>query len=64
MMDSSVERRSLCKVSESHDGNKQLIRLADIEDGILEEFKRDEGMPRNFDNRDRLYWRDGPSSGG
>ena len=63
MFDSVVERTSFCRVSKSHDGKSiQLIRLADIEGGILREFYQDEEMPKSFANRDRLYWRDGLDS--
>ena len=63
MADSLIERISLCRVSMTKDKDDKdtlrLIRLADVEDGILKEFHPSNGN-KLFDNRDRLFWRNGP----
>lgn len=63
MADSLIERISLCRVSMTKDKDDKdtlrLIRLADVEDGILKEFHPSNGN-KFFDNRDRLFWRNGP----
>lgn len=65
MIDNSVERISICKVLIQDDADKPwLIRLADIDNGILRAFHQIDGTPKLFDNRDRLFWRDGPDEDG
>lgn len=56
-----IERSSLCVVSEEDcNGQIWLQRLADVTNGTLNTFIFNEYASRFFDNRDRLYWRDGP----
>lgn len=65
MAESLIERISLCRVSRKKDEERPwLIRLADIEDGMLKIFRPDKGKPMLFDNRDRLIWNDGPDIDG
>ena len=64
MAESLIERISLCRVSRKNDEEKpRLVRLADVEDGILKEFRSASGN-KFFDNRDRLFWRNGPDING
>lgn len=51
---------SICQVFHDHIGQTWLKRLADVVDSEIEPFVLDESMPRYFDNRDRLFWRNGP----
>ncbi len=50
----------------SHDtvGRKLLSREADIINGFVVPFHSDEQLPRIFDNRDRIYCKDGPDDNG
>lgn len=61
MMNTSVERTSFCRVGDSFSSTRWLYRLADIENGVLRIPYIDEDAPKAFDNRTRLYWRNGPS---
>ncbi len=67
MAGSLIERISLCRVSITKDKDDKntlwLIRKADIEDGILKEFHPVSGN-KIFDNRDRLFWRNGSDING
>lgn len=67
MADSFIERISLCRVLKTKDKDDKdklwLIRKADIEDGILKEFRPVKGN-KSFDKRDRLFWNDGPDING
>ena len=64
MIDYSVERTSFCRVGDYSGSSKWIYRLADIENGILSLPIIVEDAPKSFDNRNRLYWRNGPSSVG
>ncbi len=56
---------SLCEVFTHTDGKKYLRRYADLSrDGRYCTFQQDEDLPRNFKNRDRIYYKDGPSGDG
>ena len=56
---------SLCRVSRRPDYPEPwLIRLADVEDDTLKVFQQDREQPKLFDNRDRLFWRNGPDNNG
>lgn len=48
------------------DANQQkwLIRLADLSNGKLRLPNINDDLPKYFDNRDHLYWRNGPSEDG
>lgn len=50
----------------SHDsiGQTWINRLADIVDGEIQNFYPDEYSPKYYDNRDRLFWKDGPDKEG
>ena len=52
---------SVCMVIHDQQGRTRLSRLADIVNGEIIPFTRDDTKPKRFDNRDRLFWRDGPS---
>ncbi len=57
---------SLCVVSATeYNNNKWLFRLADVSrEGQLEDFHADPDKPKYFANRERLFWKDGPSEEG
>ena len=57
---------SLCEVSAPDFKNTRwLFRIADINrQGQIEAFYADEDKPKYFANRERLFWRDGPSEEG
>ena len=57
------DHRSLCKV-DSTGGRIWLIRLADLSGDALTSFSVDQSKPKMFDNRDRLYHKNGPSEHG
>ena len=61
MIDFRVEFTSLCRVSIDSNGQVWLNRLADVKDGkyVIPEYYED--MGRVFENRDRIFRRDGPS---
>ena len=61
MIDFRVEFTSLCRVSIDSNGQVWLNRLADVKDGkyVIPEYY--ENMGRVFENRDRIFRRDGPS---
>jgi len=63
--DTEYEYTSICQVySDHYSCQTWLIRLADIHSGKISRFTRIEDMPYYFDNRDRLFWRDGPRDEG
>ena len=64
MLHDSIERISLCKVSGTIDGQRMLLRLADINDGVLSNIFILDEAPKMFDNRTRLFWRNGPVTDG
>ena len=56
---------SLCFVSNSYDGERWLIRCADIDqNGNLEAFHKNDEIPYLFANRDKLFHKDGPACDG
>lgn len=64
MLLNEVERKSLCKVHYDYDGKKWLSRLGDIEKGVITRFTCNEELPKVFDNRTRLFCKDGPDDEG
>lgn len=62
--DRTIERTSLCMVSE-YNGQVWLDRLADIDNkNRIVTFYYDEDAPKVFDNRNRLFWKNGPDESG
>lgn len=57
---------SLCEVSEpDYMGQIWLNRLADIrKNGTIEVFYEEENMPKYFENRSRIFFKDGPNEAG
>ena len=56
------EITSLCGVTSDYNGQKWLIRFADLNhNGCYSIFHRDEDIPPYFTNRDKIFHRDGPS---
>lgn len=56
---------SLCSVISDYSGQKWLIRYADLNNnGHYYIFHRKEGIPPYFANRDKLFYKDGPSNDG
>ena len=64
ILSDEVERKTLCRVSYDYDGKRWLTRLGDIENGIILRFNFDDTQPQIFDNRTRLFWKDGPEEEG
>lgn len=63
-MNEQVEFISLCNVWVDSYDKIWLGRLADIHNGKLETPYIDEDLPKQFGNRDRLYWSNGPKEDG
>lgn len=62
--DRTVERTSLCMVSE-YNGQVWLDRLADIDNkNRIVTFYFDEDAPKVFNNRNKLFWKNGPNESG
>ena len=60
--DDTDEIVSLCGVISDHNGQKWLIRYADLNNnGIYYIFRRNEDIPPYFTNRDKIFYKDGPS---
>ena len=56
---------SICEISIDYSGQIWLIRLADIDrKGYIEKFVCNEELPRIFENRTRLFHKDGPTDEG
>lgn len=51
---------SIGQIGRDYNGQKWIIRLADIVDGEVSQFFADDNVPHCFNNRDRLYWKNGP----
>ena len=51
---------SIGQISYDYSGQIWINRLADIVDGEIWEFFPDDTQPHYFENRDRLYWKNGP----
>lgn len=64
-MDSAFDYFSICAVSPTDaNGQSWLIRLADINKDIINPFIANNDVPHYFENRDRLFQRDGPENVG
>lgn len=65
-VDRNFAHRSLCEVFLHSDSGKiRLARLADLsQSGLLEVFHLDRSQPRKFNNRDWIYYNNGPDSEG
>ena len=62
---SSDEFVSLCGVVSDYNGQKWLIRYADLShNGRYYIFHKSEGVPPYFANRDQIFYKDGPSKDG
>lgn len=55
---------SIGQVSYDYSGQIWIDRLADIVNGEVWEFFADDTQPHYFENRDRLYWKNGPDDDG
>lgn len=56
---------SLCSVISDYNGQKWLIRYADLShDGYYHVFRKNEDIPPYFTNRDKIFYKDGPSADG
>lgn len=63
--DSTGEIISLCGVISDYNGQKWLIRYADLNhNGHYYIFRRNEEIPPYFTNRDKIFYKDGPSKDG
>lgn len=61
----SEETISLCNVISDYSGQKWLIRFADLShNGHYHMFHRNEELPPYFSNRDKIFYKDGPSTDG
>ena len=62
----SIKRRSICSVkAPDFNGQKWLIRLADIDEkGRIVSYDFDPDQPMVFDNRNRIFKKDGPEDEG
>ncbi|MDR1706369.1 MAG: hypothetical protein LBR46_00020 [Prevotella sp.] len=59
------EYASICEVFlDYYSGQIWLSRLADIKDGKITRFTKNEVAPHYFKNRDRLFWKNGPREEG
>lgn len=63
-MNDHVEFTSLCSVQTDSYDKIWLLRLADLKNGKLDFPIIDEDRPKFFENRDRLYYNNGPSRDG
>ena len=56
---------SLCSVISDYNGQKWLIRYADLShDGYYHVFRKNEDIPPYFTNRDKIFYKDGPAADG
>lgn len=60
----SYQYTSICSVWHNDNGQTCLTRIADIKNGIIYRFYQDNTQPRRFENRDRLFCKDGPFEDG
>ncbi len=58
--DSDFQHSSIGQIYHDYNGQPWINRLADIVNGEIVPFVLDDNAPRYFDNRDRLFWKDGP----
>ena len=61
---SAYEYASVCSVFYDYSNQIWLSRLADIKDGRIVRFIRNEDIPPYFGNHDRLFWANGPRDDG
>lgn len=59
--ETEYEYTSICRVVRNYSDQISLIRLADINNGVISVFEQNEDIPRYFGNRDRLFWKNGPN---
>lgn len=66
MEDMNIKRRSICSVlAMDYAGKRYLRRLADIDvEGKITSYEFDAEKPMIFDNRNKIYWKDGPDDEG
>ena len=62
MIETDISLTSLCYISKDNDGRIWLYRLADVENGMLHAPFKSNRPDNYYENRDRLYRNDGPSS--
>lgn len=62
MIRTEVSFTSLCYVEEGYNGRIWLHRFADIENGRLSVPFKSNRVDNYFENRERLYWNNGPSA--
>lgn len=63
--DNADEIVSLCGVISDYNGQKWLIRYADLNsNGRYDIFLKNEDVPPYFTNRDKIFYKDGPSNNG
>lgn len=56
---------SLCSITTDYNGQKNLIRRADLgHNGHYQIFHKNEDIPPYFTNRDKIFYKDGPSNDG
>ena len=55
---------SIGQITHDYSGQVRINRLADINDGEITPFILDDNAPHYFENRDRLYWKNGPQEDG
>ena len=55
---------SVGEICHDMSGQIRICRIADIIDGAMIPFHTDGYSPKAFNNRDRLYWKDGPDKDG
>ena len=62
---SNDEIVSICGIISDYSGQKWLIRYADLSpDGHYHIFRKSEDVPSYFTNRDKIFYKDGPSKDG
>lgn len=60
---SNYQYTSIGQIQYDYNEQRWIYRLANItEDGLIVPFIADETIPHYFSNRDRLYWRNGPTA--
>lgn len=62
--DRQFQHVSIGQVSHDYNGQAWINRLADIDEGEIKLFVADDNVPHYFENRIRLYWRNGPEEDG
>lgn len=65
MMDDEYPYLSLCKVYINQYTDKRMLsRIADIDGNDIKRFVQNEDLPHSFENRDQLFWKNGPEEDG